>query len=505
MTRDTDGNPNFRYSQPPSKVVHVRNLPWGTTEEELIEMCKPFGKVVNTKLNVGANHNQAFVEMESLQQAVQMVGYFLSSSEPAQVRGKAVYLQYSTRQEIVATRNTGDAPSNVLLVSIEGVESGQVSIDVLHLVFSAFGFVHKIATFEKQAGFQALVQFGDHKTAEQAKNALEGRSIPRYLLSDDVPPCTFRITFSAHQDLSVKFQSHRSRDYTNPYLPVAASANDPSLGSQKKEPESNVLLASIENMQYEVTLDVLHTVFSAFGFVQKIAIFEKQAGFQALVQYPDVATAAAAKEHLEGHAIYDGGYCVIRLNFSRHTDLNIKANNDRSRDFTNPTLPQQVAGAQAGLEQQFNAPNPLFDPNDLAYNTSFAAQRGGAPAGGPPRPPGPPGVPPGQGPYMGGPHYGPRPGGPGYGPPGPRGMPGPPGPPPRGPPGGGQPGYMPAGPPGPPPPRPGFGGPPGPPPPGYRGPPPPGARPPYGGPPQGGPPGPRPNGPPPGGPPGTGY
>lgn len=29
---------------------------------------------------------------------------------------------------------------------------------------------------------------------------------------------------------------------------------------QKKEPESNVLLASVENMQYEVTLDVLHTV-----------------------------------------------------------------------------------------------------------------------------------------------------------------------------------------------------------------------------------------------------
>ena len=27
-------------------------------------------------------------------------------------------------------------------------------------------------------------------------------------------------------------------------------------------------------------------VFSAFGFVQKIAIFEKSAGFQALVQYP---------------------------------------------------------------------------------------------------------------------------------------------------------------------------------------------------------------------------
>ena len=29
---------------------------------------------------------------------------------------------------------------------------------------------------------------------------------------------------------------------------------------KRKEPESNVLLASIENMQYAVTVDVIHTV-----------------------------------------------------------------------------------------------------------------------------------------------------------------------------------------------------------------------------------------------------
>lgn len=36
----------------------------------------------------------------------------------------------------------------------------------------------------------------------------------------------------------------------------------PTVGAdgKKKEPESNVLLASIENMQYAVTVDVLHTV-----------------------------------------------------------------------------------------------------------------------------------------------------------------------------------------------------------------------------------------------------
>lgn len=42
-------------------------------------------------------------------------------------------------------------------------------------------------------------------------------------------------------------------------------------------------------MLYFVILKVsLMQVFSAFGFVQKIAIFEKSAGFQALVQYPGI-------------------------------------------------------------------------------------------------------------------------------------------------------------------------------------------------------------------------
>ena len=35
------------------------------------------------------------------------------------------------------------------------------------------------------------------------------------------------------------------------------------------------MLVQIENAAYPVTVDALHTVFSPYGFVQKIAIFEK--------------------------------------------------------------------------------------------------------------------------------------------------------------------------------------------------------------------------------------
>ncbi|XP_059641156.1 polypyrimidine tract-binding protein homolog 1-like isoform X2 [Cornus florida] len=314
----TSGQPQFRYTQTPSKVLHLRNLPWECIEEELIDLCKPFGNIVNTKCNVGANRNQAFVEFADLNQAINMVTYYASSSEPAQIRGKSVYIQYSNRHEIVNNKSPGDIPGNVLLVTFEGVEAGDVTIDVIHLVFSAFGFVYKIATFEKAVGFQALIQFSDAETASSAREALDGRSIPRYLLPDNVGSCNLRISYSAHKDLNIKFQSHRSRDYTNPYLPVNPTANggfvQPSVGPDGKriETESNVLLASIENMQYAVTVDSIHMVFSAFGTVQKIAIFEKNGGTQALIQYPDVTTAAVAKDALEGHCIYEGGYFIQR-------------------------------------------------------------------------------------------------------------------------------------------------------------------------------------------------
>jgi hypothetical protein len=38
----------------------------------------------------------------------------------------------------------------------------------------------------------------------------------------------------------------------------------------------------------------------------------------------DIQTAVAAKEALEGHSIYEGGYCKLHLTFSRHTELNVK-------------------------------------------------------------------------------------------------------------------------------------------------------------------------------------
>ncbi|MCO5553209.1 hypothetical protein L7F22_006730 [Adiantum nelumboides] len=396
------GQTQFRYTQTPSKVLHLRNLPWECGEEELIDLCKPFGKVVNTKCCVGANRNQAFVEFSDQNQAISMVSYYASSSEPAQVLRLAM-----------------SALMSFTCFMYKGYWQTTTLWEKAH-VFSAFGFVHKIATFEKMAGFQALVQFTDADTASQARTALDGRSIPRYLLAEHVGPCHLRISFSAHTDLNVKFQSHRSRDYTNLLLPVAPSAMD---GGQftvgpdgnKREPESNVLLASIENMQYAVTIEVLQTIFAAFGTVLKIAMFEKNAGLQALVQYADLATAVTAKEALEGHCIYEGGYCKLYLSYSRHTDLNVKGNTDRSRDYTLPSqaslLGQQPIASGYGSPASYTGspfggvPSP-YDSTQGIMSPGLLTGHASSPMYGVPPSPADPQSPGGVPPYQGGLIYG---------------------------------------------------------------------------------------------------
>uniref|UniRef100_A0A8C2M2A4 RRM domain-containing protein n=1 Tax=Cricetulus griseus TaxID=10029 RepID=A0A8C2M2A4_CRIGR len=111
--------------------------------------------------------------------------------------------------------------------------------------------------------------------------------------------------------------------------------------------QSPVLRIIIENLFYPVTLEVLHQVFSKFGTVLKIITFTKYNQFQALLQYADPLNAHYAKMALDGQNIYNA-CCILRIDFSKLTSLNVKYNNDKSRDFTRLDLP--TGDGQASLE-----------------------------------------------------------------------------------------------------------------------------------------------------------
>ncbi|XP_034751699.1 polypyrimidine tract-binding protein 1-like [Etheostoma cragini] len=90
-------------------------------------------------------------------------------------------------------------------------------------------------------------------------------------------------------------------------------------------------------------------IFSKFGSVMKIITFTRNNQFQALLQFSDTVHAQHAKASLDGQNIYNS-CCTLRIDFSKLSALNVKYNNDKSRDFTRGDLPsgEMDAGAAFG-------------------------------------------------------------------------------------------------------------------------------------------------------------
>jgi polypyrimidine tract-binding protein 1 len=63
----------------------------------------------------------------------------------------------------------------------------------------------------------------------------------------------------------------------------------------------------------------------------------------------EAGAAQLAKQALDGQNVYNG-CCTLRIDYSKLATLNVKYNNDKSRDYTNPNLPS----GELTLEQQLS-------------------------------------------------------------------------------------------------------------------------------------------------------
>ncbi|NWI70897.1 PTBP1 protein, partial [Todus mexicanus] len=112
--------------------------------------------------------------------------------------------------------------------------------------------------------------------------------------------------------------------------------------------------------------NIILQIFSKFGTVLKIITFTKNNQFQALLQCADPVSAQHAKLSLDGQNIYNG-CCTLRIDFSKLTSLNVKYNNEKSRDYTRPDLPS--GDNQPTLDQTmaaaFGAPG-IISPSPYA-------------------------------------------------------------------------------------------------------------------------------------------
>ncbi|KFP49381.1 Polypyrimidine tract-binding protein 1, partial [Cathartes aura] len=162
---------------------------------------------------------------------------------------------------------------------------------------------------------------------------------------------------SPNQAVSFSLQAVNSVQSGNLALSASAAAVDAGMAMAGQSP---VLRIIVENLFYPVTLDVLHQIFSKFGTVLKIITFTKNNQFQALLQYADPVSAQHAKLSLDGQNIYNA-CCTLRIDFSKLTSLNVKYNNDKSRDYTRPDLPS--GDNQPSLDQTMAAAFGLSVPN----------------------------------------------------------------------------------------------------------------------------------------------
>jgi hypothetical protein len=140
------------------------------------------------------------------------------------------------------------------------------------------------------------------------------------------------VQYSTHQELRLDATN------TNSQASLARLAEAADLVNAARQGAPNtVLRVTILNVAFPVTLDVLHQIFGKFGAVLKLITFTKNERCQALVQMRDATSAQAAKKALHGQNIYTG-CCQLQIDFSKLTSLEVKVNNDKSRDFTNVLL-----------------------------------------------------------------------------------------------------------------------------------------------------------------------
>ncbi|TQD69865.1 hypothetical protein C1H46_044602 [Malus baccata] len=223
-----------------------------------------------------------------------------------------------------------------------------ITVEVLHQVFFPHGFVEKIVTFQKSAGFQALIQYQSRQSAVAARTALQGRNI-----YDGC--CQLDIQFSNLDELQVNYNNERSRDFTNPNLPSEQKGRSPQSGygdaggmyglqgtgaravGFPQMPNAAAIAAAfggglppgisgtndrctvlVSNLNPDkIDEDKLFNLFSIYGNIVRIKLLRNKPD-HALVQMGDGFQAELAVHFLKGALLFGKR---LEVNFSKHPNI----------------------------------------------------------------------------------------------------------------------------------------------------------------------------------------
>jgi len=230
--------------------------------------------------------------------------------------------------------SSSDGLSNVIhLRSLPDDVSTKEIVD-LALPFKKYGKIKNFLPLKSKN--QALIEVDNLEMAKQI--------VTHYTMN---PPAirqrTVYVQYSNHKEL--KTESNPGQEKTLEELNRL---------QQSEGGPNHVLRVVVENMVYNVTLDVFYQIFSKFGQVLKIITFTKNNQFQALIQMADDCTTQTAKLSLDGQNIYTN-CCTLRIDYSKLSSLNVKYNNEKSRDYTRQDLPFGESDSMQGMMSQSQA------------------------------------------------------------------------------------------------------------------------------------------------------
>ncbi|ONK76200.1 uncharacterized protein A4U43_C03F25010 [Asparagus officinalis] len=146
--------------------------------------------------------------------------------------------------------------------------------------------------------------------------------------------------------------------------------------ADQDSPSNRVLFVTIHTMIYPITKEVLHQVFSPYGFVEKIVTV----GFQALIQFQSQQNAVEAMNSLQGRCIYDG-CCRLAIQFSYLNDLGKEQVTKRIHRGSK-NLGQEILGSGPKDDHQTYSKNiSVASPASVENPSNFARNKGRWPPG----------------------------------------------------------------------------------------------------------------------------
>lgn len=135
---------------------------------------------------------------------------------------------------------------------------------------------------------------------------------------------------------------------------------------------SRVLLVTIHNPLYPITVEILSKIFSGYETnpakqVEKIIIFQKRSGLQALIQFSNVEASTIAMNKLDGQNIYKS-CCKLQIQYSNQTEINVSSNSEESHDYINPNVPERKSNTvRLPLDNRYSSSSGMGASSSSSY------------------------------------------------------------------------------------------------------------------------------------------